>query len=130
MKALLSVHGLRISLPTASGLVTVVDGVDFEVGVGQVFGIAGESGSGKTISVLALLGLLPEGARVEGTAVFDGQDLLRLGRIRISAPIVLQRALDLQRQVLQLRSRLLPRTGRWTGQEPRQLRIDDRLTRH
>jgi oligopeptide transport system ATP-binding protein len=80
LKSLLSVHGLRISLPTAAGLVTVVDGVDYEVAVGQVFGIAGESGSGKTISVLALLGLLPDGARVEGTAMFEGQDLLRLGR--------------------------------------------------
>jgi oligopeptide transport system ATP-binding protein len=80
VKTLLSVQGLRIRLPTATGLVTVVDGIDYEVEVGQVFGIAGESGSGKTISVLALLGLLPDGAQVEGTAVFDGQDLLRLGR--------------------------------------------------
>jgi len=80
VKTLLSVKGLRIRLPTATGLVTVVDGVDYEVEVGQVFGIAGESGSGKTISVLALLGLLPDGAQVEGSADFDGQDLLRLGR--------------------------------------------------
>jgi oligopeptide transport system ATP-binding protein len=80
VKTLLSVQGLRIRLPTAAGLVTVVDGVDYEVEVGQVFGIAGESGSGKTISVLALLGLLPDGAQVEGSAIFDGQDLLRLGR--------------------------------------------------
>jgi oligopeptide/dipeptide ABC transporter ATP-binding protein len=80
LRTLLSVQGLRIRLPTAAGLVTVVDGIDYEVEVGQVFGIAGESGSGKTISVLALLGLLPEGAQVEGSAMFDGQDLLRLGR--------------------------------------------------
>jgi oligopeptide transport system ATP-binding protein len=80
MKSLLSVTGLRIRLPTAAGLVTVVDGVDYEVDAGQVFGIAGESGSGKTISVLALLGLLPDGAQVEGSALFEGGDLLRLGR--------------------------------------------------
>ncbi len=80
MNTLLSVQGLRIRLPTAAGLVTVVDGIDYQVEVGQVFGIAGESGSGKTISVLALLGLLPDGAQVEGTATFDGQDLLKLGR--------------------------------------------------
>jgi oligopeptide/dipeptide ABC transporter ATP-binding protein len=80
VKTVLSVHGLRIQLPTAAGLVTVVDGVDYEVEAGQVFGIAGESGSGKTMSVLALLGLLPNGAQVEGSAMFDGQDLLRLGR--------------------------------------------------
>ena len=80
LNTLLSVKGLRILLPTAAGLVTVVDGVDYEVEAGQVFGIAGESGSGKTISVLALLGLLPDGARVEGSAMFDGRDLLLLER--------------------------------------------------
>ena len=79
MKTLLSVQGLRIRLPTAAGVVTVVDGADYEIEAGQVFGIAGESGSGKTISVLALLGLLPDGAEVEGTAMFEGKDLLTLG---------------------------------------------------
>jgi oligopeptide transport system ATP-binding protein len=80
VKALLSVRGLRVSLPTATGLVTVVDGIDYDVAAGEVFGMAGESGSGKTISVLALLDLLPDGAVVEGTALFEGRDLLRLGR--------------------------------------------------
>ena len=80
MTALLSVRGLRIRLPTASGLVTVVDGIDYDVEMGEVVGIAGESGSGKTISVLALLDLLPAGAVVEGSAQFEGHDLLRLGR--------------------------------------------------
>jgi len=77
---MLAVNGLRIRLPTTSGPVTVVDSIDYQVERGQVFGIAGESGSGKTISVLALLGLLPEGAEVQGSAIFDGKDLLRLGR--------------------------------------------------
>ncbi len=80
MTPLLSVRGLRVGLPTASGLVTVVDGIDYDVESGQVFGIAGESGSGKTISVLSLLGLLPDGAAVEGTAMFASTDLLRLNR--------------------------------------------------
>src|SRR5205807_1807435 len=77
---LLQVEGLRVRLPTVAGLVTVVDGVDYAVGSQQVFGIAGESGSGKTMSVLALLGLLPPGAAVEGRALFAGRDLLRLDR--------------------------------------------------
>jgi len=80
MRALLTVRGLRVSLPTATGLVTVVDGIDYDVEPGEVFGLAGESGSGKTISVLALLGLLPDGAVVEGIAMFEGRDLLRLDR--------------------------------------------------
>ena len=78
MTPLLSVRGLRVSLPTAAGLVTVVDGIDYDVDAGQIFGIAGESGSGKTISVLALLELLPSGAVVEGSAQFGSRDLLRL----------------------------------------------------
>ena len=68
-------------LPTASGSVTIVDGVDYDVEPGQVFGVAGESGSGKTISVLALLRLLPDGARGRRErAVFGGRDLLALRR--------------------------------------------------
>ncbi len=80
MTPLLSVRGLRVSLPTAVGMVTIVDGIDYDLAAGEVFGIAGESGSGKTISVLALLDLLPDDAVVEGTATFEGVDLLRLRR--------------------------------------------------
>jgi len=76
--ALLEVEGLRVRLPTPSGFATIVDGVDYQVEPAQVFGVAGESGSGKTISMLALLGLLPAGAVVEGRAAFGGKDLLRL----------------------------------------------------
>jgi len=79
----LAVDGLRVRLRTPGGVVTVVDGVDYEVEPAQVFGIAGESGSGKTISMLALLGLLPDGATVEGTARFDGADLLAMSRRRL-----------------------------------------------
>ena len=78
MTALLEVEGLRVRLPTPSGFATIVDGVDYQVEPAQVFGVAGESGSGKTISMLALLGLLPAGALVEGRAAFGGKDLLRL----------------------------------------------------
>jgi oligopeptide/dipeptide ABC transporter ATP-binding protein len=80
VNTLLQVDGLRVRLPTPDGPATVVDGIDYRVEPGEVFGIAGESGSGKTMSVLALMGLLPPGAAVEGQAVFKGRDLLRLGR--------------------------------------------------
>jgi oligopeptide transport system ATP-binding protein len=79
MPALLEVEGLRVRLPTPTGFATVVDGVDYQVEPAQVFGVAGESGSGKTMSMLGLLGLLPTGAQVEGRALFGGRDLLRLG---------------------------------------------------
>ena len=83
MSKLLEVEGLRVSLPTSEGRVTIVDGVDYAVEPGEVFGVAGESGSGKTISMLALLGLLPGGAVVEGSAAFGGRDLLRLRGARL-----------------------------------------------
>ena len=81
--SLLDVQGLRVRLPTARGLTTVVDGVDYQVEPGEIFGVAGESGSGKTVSMLALLGLLPEGAAVEGSVGFGGRDLLRLTRAQL-----------------------------------------------
>ena len=85
MTALLEVEGLRVRLPTPSGFATIVDGVDYQVEPAQVFGVAGESGSGKTISMLALLGLLPAGAVVEGSAAFGGKDLLRLSARELRA---------------------------------------------
>jgi oligopeptide/dipeptide ABC transporter ATP-binding protein len=72
----LAVEGLRVRL----GEATIVDGVDYEVQPGEVFGIAGESGSGKTISMLALLGLLPERSHVEGSARFAGRELIGMSR--------------------------------------------------
>ena len=81
--SLLEVEGLRIRLPTTRGLVTVVDGVDYAVEQGEVFGVAGESGSGKTMSMLSLLGLLPDGAVVEGSVRFGEHDLLRMPRRRL-----------------------------------------------
>ncbi|MGH3077154.1 MAG: ABC transporter ATP-binding protein [Gaiellaceae bacterium] len=78
MTPILEVERLRVSLPTPDGPATVVDGIDYRIEPGEVFGIAGESGSGKTMSVLALMGLLPQDATVEGRALFEGQDLLRL----------------------------------------------------
>jgi oligopeptide/dipeptide ABC transporter ATP-binding protein len=78
MTGLLSVRNLRVWLDRSDGPLTIVDGISFDVAAGHVFGLAGESGSGKTITALALLGLLPEGANVEGTAKLDGHDLLAM----------------------------------------------------
>jgi oligopeptide transport system ATP-binding protein len=85
VNALLEVEGLRVELPTPTGFATVVDGVDYRVEPAQVFGVAGESGSGKTISMLALLGLLPPGSVVAGRARFGGTDLLRLRKRELRA---------------------------------------------
>jgi oligopeptide/dipeptide ABC transporter ATP-binding protein len=85
VSTLLAVEGLRVKLPTPAGFATVVDGVDYQVEQAQVFGVAGESGSGKTMSMLALLGLLPPGSVVEGRATFGGTDLLRLSARELRA---------------------------------------------
>lgn len=83
--SLLEVDGLRVRLRAGDRLVTIVDGVDFSVEAGEVFGIAGESGSGKTMSMLALLGLLPDGAVVDGAIRFSGRELLGLKREQLRA---------------------------------------------
>ncbi|MGG5261049.1 ABC transporter ATP-binding protein [Phycicoccus avicenniae] len=77
---LLSVRDLRVTF-TRQGEedFTAVDGVSFDVRPGQTVGLVGESGCGKSVTSLAIMGLLPErGNRVEGSATFDGTDLLRL----------------------------------------------------
>ena len=75
---LLDVRDLRIDLPTAEGWARVVEDVAFSLDAGGSLGVAGESGSGKTMLSLALMGLLPEGARVSGSIRFEGRELLGL----------------------------------------------------
>jgi oligopeptide transport system ATP-binding protein len=81
--SLLAVEELRVRLQTPAGLATVVDGIDYSVEPGEVFGVAGESGSGKTVSMLALLGLLPDRASVAGSARFGGRELIGMPRRRL-----------------------------------------------
>ncbi len=76
--SLLEVTDLRVSFPTADGVVQAVRGVSFTVERGQTLGIVGESGSGKTVLTQSLLGLAP-GGQISGQAVFDGVNLVGLG---------------------------------------------------
>ena len=78
MTALLEVENLTVSLPTPNGYRNAVDGLSLSVAPGEVIGIAGESGSGKTMTALSLFGMAPHGARVTGRACLDGTDLLAL----------------------------------------------------
>ncbi len=74
---LLEVRDLRVLLPGKDGTpLPAVDGLSFRVDPGEIVGIAGESGSGKTMTALALFGLLPYGATTEGSILFDGNDVL------------------------------------------------------
>jgi oligopeptide/dipeptide ABC transporter ATP-binding protein len=76
---ILDVRGLRTAFPSPSGLVDVLDGVEFRVDDGEILGIVGESGSGKTMTALSVTGLLPQTARVRGGEIlYRGANLLEL----------------------------------------------------
>ncbi len=73
---LLEVRDLRVGLDTARGPADALRGVSFSLGSGETLGLIGESGCGKSMTALALMGLLPQGARVSGSVVLAGQELL------------------------------------------------------
>ena len=79
--ALLEVNDLHTFFKTRAGEVRAVDGVSFEVDAGKMLGIVGESGCGKSVTMLSLMGLVqPPGRVVEGSAQFQGRDLLQLSQ--------------------------------------------------
>jgi len=79
MSHLLEVNNLRTYFPTRRGLVRAVDGVSFYLDRGELLGLVGESGCGKSMTALSVMRLIaPPGKIVEGEILFDGQDLLKL----------------------------------------------------
>ncbi|HOG61530.1 MAG TPA: ABC transporter ATP-binding protein [Flexilinea sp.] len=80
MSDLLQVKGLETQFRTREGSVHAVNGVSFNLKEGETLGIVGESGCGKTVSMMSLLGLIPmpPGKVVAGEALFEGKDLLKL----------------------------------------------------
>ena len=78
---LLEVQGLEVTFPTTRGPLKAVDGVSYSIAAGQTLGVVGESGCGKSVAALAILGLLPPpGAVTAGQVLFAGADLVRLDR--------------------------------------------------
>jgi peptide/nickel transport system ATP-binding protein len=77
MTALLEVRDLSVRFETDEGTVHAVDRVSFSLEPGEVLGIVGESGCGKSVTTMAMLRLLPPSAVVSGSVLFQGADLLR-----------------------------------------------------
>ena len=76
--SLLSVKDLNVRFSTPDGDVHAVKDLNYELDKGETLGLVGESGSGKSQSVLSLLGLLADNGTAQGSATFQGQDLLTL----------------------------------------------------
>ncbi len=76
--SLLQVENLRVTLQTSRGAADALRGVSFALERGQTLGLIGESGCGKSITALALMGLLPAGAQVSGSIRFGGTELSAL----------------------------------------------------
>ena len=75
---LLSVVDLTVTLDTPEGPAPILQDVGFELSAGASLGIVGESGCGKSMTALAVMGLLPAQARTRGKVIFEGRDLLAL----------------------------------------------------
>jgi peptide/nickel transport system ATP-binding protein len=93
VRPLLEVQDLTLDFETEAGVAQVLDRVSFSIAEGEVFGLVGETGSGKTVTALTILRLLPDNARIRGGSIaFLGEELLtkpeeemnRIRGIRIS----------------------------------------------
>jgi len=85
MSALIELRGLTVELPTPAGWIRPVDDISFALEAGESLGLVGESGSGKSMLALALMGLLPPGARVYGEAWLAGADGGAVSRVNLLA---------------------------------------------
>ncbi|MBQ0992863.1 ABC transporter ATP-binding protein [Micromonospora sp. H61] len=72
----LEIRDLSVSFPTETGTVSAVDGVSLDLAAGEIVGMVGESGCGKSVTAMSLAGLLPGSARVTGSVRLDGTQLV------------------------------------------------------
>lgn len=78
MKKLLTVRNLKTYFYTSDGIVKAVDGISFNIEQGDIFGLVGESGCGKSVTALSIMRLIidPPGKIVDGEVLFEGEDLM------------------------------------------------------
>lgn len=79
----LSVRNLRVSLPTIKGNLEALRGIHFDMQRGEKLGLIGESGCGKSLTALAIMGLLPERAQVQGSVQFKGTELTSMSDVQL-----------------------------------------------
>jgi oligopeptide/dipeptide ABC transporter ATP-binding protein len=82
---LLEIRDLRVDFRLRDRRIRAVDGLSYSVDSGQTLAVIGESGSGKTVSSRAVIGLLPETASVSGSARFDDDELIGLPEVELQA---------------------------------------------
>ena len=80
---LIEVENLRVRLNTSRGPADAVRGVSFSLARGGTLGLIGESGCGKSVTAMALMGLLPDSAVISGSIRLDGQELIGLAEFRL-----------------------------------------------
>ena len=90
MSSLLEAEGLHVTFNPPTGPVQAVRGLSLQVGDGEIVGVAGESGCGKSVLFRALLGLLPDTARVEGSLRFAGNPMAMDGSLQAAASLIYQ----------------------------------------
>jgi len=76
--SLLDVRDLNISFKSSGRSIPVVSDLNFRIGESEIFGLAGESGCGKSITALSIMGILPQNSFAEGEILFKDRDLLKL----------------------------------------------------
>jgi oligopeptide/dipeptide ABC transporter ATP-binding protein len=82
--SILQVRGLKTQFFTEAGVVQAVDGIDFDVKRGEVVGLVGESGCGKSVTSLSIMRLIAQPGKIlDGQVIFDNQDLLKLSESRM-----------------------------------------------
>src|ERR1051325_2714439 len=85
---ILAVRGLKLSIRTDEGIARVLDNIDFALEPGQILGMVGESGCGKSTVIRAILGILPQGVVVEaGEIRFEGENLLAVNEAELNRRI-------------------------------------------
>ncbi len=83
--SLLSVENLKVEFETGRGRVVAVDGVNFALDKTETLGIVGESGCGKSVTGLSIMGLLPNNANIEGRIILEGENLLEKSERQMTA---------------------------------------------